>query len=129
DFAQGVPNVGEHGSVLNVKPQFVVELVKHFKHELRSALRNSRGVAEVHNALVVYIAFWILFATGYRAVNDLIFTIDELDWETGFLVISDKDDDFQSHSRIVWLPPYLLAQIRLYIDHLDVLQTRVTQGT
>ena len=129
EITQDYPNLGDHGSKLNVKPQLVKELVKHFKHQLRSAVRNSTGVAEVHNAFVVYIAFWILFSTGYRAVNDLIFRINEVDWKSGFIVISDKDNNDQSNSRIAWLPPTLLKQVRLYMEHLAVLQTKVPYGT
>jgi hypothetical protein len=129
DFQQTLPNVTDHGSKLNVKPLLVKMMVQHFKHELAMAKRRQPGVTAVHNALTTYVSFWILFCTGYRAVNDLIFRIQEIDWTSGLLVISDKDDDYQSNSRVVWLPPKLLQQIDLYMKHLDVMQTKLRPGT
>lgn len=129
DFEQTYSNLTDHGSKLNVKPLLVKTMVKHFKHELGMAKRRQPGVTAVHNALVTYISFWILFCTGYRAVNDLIFRIQEIDWTSGLLVISDKDDDYQSNSRVVWLPPKLLQQIDLYMKHLEVMQTKLLPGT
>lgn len=129
DFEQTLPNEADHGSKLNVTPQLVKTLVQHFKHELAMAKRREPGVTAVHNALTTYISFWVLFCTGYRAVNDLIFRIQEIDWASGLLVISDKDDDYQSSSRIVWLPPKLLQQIDLYMKHLEVMQTKLLSST
>ena len=129
DFEQEMSNPEEHGSKLNVKPKLVHELVRHFKHELAMAKRRGSGVEACHNALVTYIAFWILFITGYRAVNDLIFDIQEIDWKTGMVVISDKDDDYQSNSRLVWLPNKLLKQIDIYLKHLDAMQAMLPCGS
>ncbi|MBQ0759005.1 MAG: site-specific integrase [Zhongshania sp.] len=129
DFEQTLSNEADHGSKLNVKPQLVKKLVQHFKHELAMAKRRELGVTAVHNALTTYISFWVLFCTGYRAVNDLIFKIQEIDWESGLLVISDKDDDYQSNSRVVWLPPKLLQQIDLYMKHIEVMQTKLHPDT
>ncbi len=128
-FESDTVNDGRYGSKLIVEPQLVKTLVQHFKHQISDAKLRSFGVAPLHNALVTYIAFWILFSTGYRAVTDLIFRLREIDWETGFLVISDKDDDHQSNSRIVWLPPQLLEQIAFYIQHLEIVQAKVPPGS
>jgi hypothetical protein len=126
DFHQGVINTGDHGSKINVKPEMIVQLVKHLKHELSAARRLPAGEESyrlVHNCYVGYIAFWVLFATGYRAVNDLIFRLREIDFDTGFLVISDKDDEMMSQSRVIWLLPELRSQIKCYLEHLSVLHT------
>ncbi|WP_417582600.1 hypothetical protein [Nitrincola sp.] len=126
EFYQGVINQGDHGSKLNVKSELIIQLVKHLKHQLRAARRLPAGeesYRQIHNCYVAYIAFWILFATGYRAVNDLIFRLREIDFDTGFLVISDKDDEMLSQSRVIWLLPELRDQIRRYVEHLSVLQT------
>lgn len=128
DFRQDIDNDGEHGSKLNIKSQLLVRVVKHLKSKLHEARRLSpseESWRQVHNHFVAYIAFWVLFTTGFRAVNDLVFRLREIDFETGFLVISDKDDEAMSQARVVWLLPELRDQLRLYVSHLEVLQTRL----
>lgn len=123
-------NTGDHGSKLNIRPRLVRRLVDHLQHELRAARRltpSEETARQVHNHLVAYIAFWVLFATGYRAVNDLVFRWREIDLETGLLVISDKEHESMSQSRVVWLLPQLREQLHLYAWHLEVLQMQLYQ--
>lgn len=130
DFKQPVVNKGEHGSKLNLKPLLLTQLVKHLKNTLRAARRlppTEESWRQAHNHYVAYIAFWVLFATGFRAVNDLVFRWREIDFDTGFLVISDKDDEAMSQARVVWLLPELREQLRCYASHLEVLQSRLYQ--
>lgn len=118
DFRQDIDNDGEHGSKLNIKSQLLIRLVKHLKSKLHEARRLSpseESCRQVHNHFVAYIAFWVLFTTGFRAVNDLVFRLREIDFNTGFLVISDKDDEAMSQARVVWLLPELLDQLRHYV--------------
>ncbi|WP_346796496.1 hypothetical protein R5M92_13550 [Halomonas sp. Bachu 37] len=127
-FKQVVQNKGDHGSKLNLKPLLLTRLVKHLKSELRAVKRLPPGEEswrQAHNHYVAYIAFWILFATGYRAVNDLVFRWREIDFTSGFLVISDKDDEAMSQARVVWLLPELRDQLRQYASHLEMLQARL----
>lgn len=129
DFEQKVENEGDFGGRLNIKPDLIKILVSHLKHGIRESKRQSQGEVlwrEIHNSLVAYIAFWILFSTGYRAVNDLIFRLREVDWDTGFLVVSDKDDETYSNTRIVWLLPQLRDQIKRYVVHLQIMQVKVS---
>ena len=131
-FKQPVSNSGDHGSKLNLKPMLLTRLVQHLKNDLRAAKRLPPGEQswrQVHNHYVAYMAFWILFATGYRAVNDLVFRWREIDFDTGFLVISDKDDEAMSQARVVWLLPEVREQLRCYGYHLEVLQARLYQRT
>jgi integrase len=124
-FEQTVENIGDHGSKLNVKPKLLKLLVQHLKATLRTSKRQVEGPErwrKTHNALVSYLSFWILFSTGFRAVNDLVFRLREIDWQTGHLIISDKDSDAVSSARIVWLPPRLQAQFKNYLLHLEALQ-------
>jgi len=44
------------------------------------------------------------FSTGYRAVNDPFYSLMDIDWESQFIAISDKDSDDNYNTRIVWLP-------------------------
>jgi hypothetical protein len=68
-----------------------------------------------------------LFSSGYSAVNDLVFRLREIDWVTGFIVISDKDNESFSNSRVVWLLPQLREQLKQYVLHLEVLQTKAAE--
>ena len=52
--------------------------------------------------------------------------MSEADLETGFIVISDKDDNVNSNSRIIWLAPPLRRQIKLYLLHLEKLSQSVS---
>lgn len=127
-FSQVVKNDGDHGTKLNIKPLLLVRLVRHLKNELRASRRlppAEESWRQVHNHFVAYISFWILFATGYRAVNDLVFRWREIDFDTGFLTISDKDDEAMSQARVVWLLPELREQLRQYARHFEVLQVRL----
>lgn len=127
-FRQLVRNEGDHGSKLNIKLPTLVLLVRHLKNVLRSSRRlppSDESFRLVHNDLVAYISFWVLFSTGYRAVNDLVFRWREIDFDTGFLSISDKDNEDMSLARVVWLLPELREQLREYARHLDVLQFRI----
>lgn len=129
-FSQKVKNDGDHGSKLNIKSPLLTRFVQHLKNELRSSRRlppEEESWRQVHNHFVAYIAFWVLFATGYRAVNDLVFRWREIDFATGFLAISDKDDEVMSQARVVWLLPELREQLRQYAGHLEVLQSRLYQ--
>ncbi len=126
-FEQKILNHGEHSSKLNPRPYLVRLLASHLQDQIFEAKRqlpHDEGLRQLHNALVAYTAFWILFNTGYRAVNDLVFRLREIDWATGLLVISDKDDDSESSSRVVWLQSQLLEQLRSYVLHLELLQLR-----
>lgn len=52
-------------------------------------------------------------------VNDPIEDISLIDEQTGFISISDKDDDNFRHSRIVQLPLRCLEQLQAYKLHLN----------
>jgi hypothetical protein len=117
------------GSPLAVSDTFVRELCNHFKIVLRSQLRQSPSVTtwiNIHNALVAYIVHWLGFCSGYRAVRDPLHDPLELDQQTGILVISDKDDDFYRHTRVVCLPLSFVKQMDVYIEHLLSLATKLT---
>jgi len=72
--------------------------------------------------ITVYTVAMLGFATGYRAVHDPLLQEAEIDRESGFAVISDKDDDSFYNARIIWLPDICLRQFALYQNHLFALQ-------
>src|SRR5699024_10383751 len=63
-----------------------------------------------HNIYTTYCISMLAAATGYRAVKHPLQDIRALDYETGWLVISDKDFADHRHTRLVWVPPVLSRQ-------------------
>lgn len=84
-----------------------------------SLLNRTRYLIEFHNILTYYTLKLFQFSSGYRAVNDPIEDISLIDEQTGFISISDKDDDSFRHSRIVQLPLRCLEQLQAYKLHLN----------
>jgi hypothetical protein len=112
-----------------LKPGRVKKLVS----GLWKQFRESAGVAglpdylvELHNDYTLYVAELIGFSTGYRAVRDPLSSLAQVDQQSGFAIISDKDDDDFYNSRLVWLPSFVLEQLRLYQEHSRVLAQRLT---
>lgn len=102
----------------------IKNLINHLKHEVTKAEKQSwsfHNLIGYHNALTLYTVFMIGFFTGFRAVCDPFFSESEIDWESGFAVISDKDSKDRYNARIVWLPTVCLEQIKFYCRHLDYL--------
>jgi hypothetical protein len=86
--------------------------------DTRPVTNSLAGIVNNHNNYAIYTACFIAFATGYRAIKDPSFKYDEIDYETGLAVISDKDDKWFYHSRLVWIADICLRQIELYRKHL-----------
>lgn len=114
------------GSQLVPAGQVIIRLVRELRDRMSSARSraedNERELKRLHNILTVYTIMLVGFATGYRAVTDPLLQKAEIDRETGFAVISDKDGDDLYNSRIVWLPPVCVEQLAYYQEHLTVLQ-------
>ncbi|MBT0666128.1 hypothetical protein KI809_17595 [Geobacter pelophilus] len=103
------------------------DTVKDLVCKLHTRLHDARNVEkdrqiQLHNAMTVYTVMLIGYATGFRAVHDPLLQEAEIDRESGFAVISDKDDDSFYNARIVWLPEICMQQIDLYNSHLAALQ-------
>ncbi|MDQ6997742.1 MAG: hypothetical protein Q9M17_03420, partial [Mariprofundus sp.] len=67
-----------------------------------------------HNAYTTYTILFLAYASGYRAAQDPFPDPRFLDEKTGFLVISDKDFDDSYCTRIIWLPPECVQQMKYY---------------
>ncbi len=75
-----------------------------------------RALIYFHNRLTAYTARMAYWATGVRAVGDPI-EFELIDLRSGYIGISDKDQDSFQDSRIVWLPPLVRRQLRAYEVH------------
>ena len=106
------------GSPFTPTKSSVQTLVKSFLNGFsRASLKKNSSVPLVHYHMLRYTAFLVLFATGYRAIHEPIPLITEIDEQTGFAVISDKDSEDRFKSRLVWLPPVCAAQLKLFWEH------------
>ena len=118
---------GEYvGSRYVPRRESVRRLIAQLKEKLTSAksmVRKGQPEHErLHNVMTIYTVFLLGFATGYRAVHDPLLHSAEIDWQTGFAVISDKDNAEFHHARIVWLPQICLDQLTRYRTHLSILR-------
>jgi hypothetical protein len=91
--------------------------------------QRSACLIEFHNLLTYYTLKLFQFSSGYRAVNDPLEDINLIDAQTGFISISDKDDDAYRHSRIVQLPNRCLEQLHEYKLHLTNLSRYLSNPT
>ena len=102
---------------------------KRLQSELMSRLENSKptkaysyeSVMTYHNRYVLYTAYLLMFATGYRAVHNPLPSLSLHLKAYGLLAISDKDDADFTHARLVCVPPILSQQLSHYEEHLSVL--------
>jgi hypothetical protein len=99
-------------------------LVQRFKECLKFVGFNDYWVC-LHNDYTLYVVEMLGFATGYRAVRDPLESLAQIDWETGFACISDKDDLDYYNARLVWIPSLVRDQIRNYQQHCRLLGERL----
>lgn len=119
--ANNPPAEGHVGSNYRPLPETVSNLIDILKRKLHDSSRLPEGpsrMVRIHNNITRYTLLMLGFATGFRAVNNPISSTSQIDLESGFLCISDKDNTDNYNARIVWLPPVCIEQLRFYLDHL-----------
>lgn len=109
-----------HGIVANL----VNDLVARFSDTLKFTAYLDYWV-ELHNDYTLYVAEMLGFASGYRAVRNPLDCLHQIDWQTGFCCISDKDDLDFYNARLVWLPKQVRQQLRHYQAHCQCLGERL----
>lgn len=80
-----------------------------------------------HNAIALYTCMLVMWHTGVRAVDEPI-DLALYDPDSGYLGISDKDNDAYYASRVACLPKLARLQIGKYFDHLDTLSDSLEVG-
>lgn len=98
----------------------VAILVTELKKSLKNSVQSDSSVLKimrVHNNMTRYTAFLIAFSTGFRAIRDPFLSAAEIDWQSGFAVLSDKDNEDSYNSRMIWLPPVCLQQLQFFREH------------
>lgn len=97
--------------------------------ELRQALVEASDYASVsefityHNLYTSYVVMMFGHVTAYRAVRSPLLQTNEIDEETGFAVVADKETVDGYKSRLVWVPEMVRAQLKAYEAHLRALQS------
>jgi len=98
----------------------VKELTAFLKGSLQKANAAPTSVLKLlrlHNSMTRYTALMIAFSTGFRAVRDPFLCAAEIDWTSGFAVVSDKDNEDGYNARLIWIPPVCLRQLQLFKEH------------
>jgi|GEM_PF-3013604 len=88
--------------------------------------RDELKLLRLHNSMTRYTAFMIAFGTGFRAIRDPFLSAAEIDWKTGFAVVSDKDNEDGYNARLIWIPPVCLQQLQLFKEHQNNLLCRLS---
>jgi len=113
---------GMAGTPYRPRRRAVRKMISRLQDRIRQLDKIPRSVDKlirVHNNIMRYTAILFAFSTGFRAVTSPLLPPSQIDEETGFAVISDKDGLDYYNARIVWLPPVCIRQYCLYIDHLE----------
>lgn len=108
------------GSPFRPTKRAVAGLVAELKKSLKNSVQSDSSVLKLmrlHNNMTRYTAFLIAFSTGFRAIRDPFLSAAEIDWQSGFAVLSDKDNEDGYNSRLIWLPPVCLQQLQLFREH------------
>lgn len=108
------------GSPFRPTVNTVANLVAVLKSSLKNAAQSDSSVLKLlrlHNNMTRYTAFMIAFSTGFRAIRDPFLSSAEIDWNSGFAVLSDKDNEDGYNSRLIWVPPVCLQQLAFFREH------------
>jgi hypothetical protein len=84
------------------------------------------NMIRLHNSLTRYTCMLVAYATGVRAVHSPMPRFEDIDFESGFCVLSDKDNADGYHTRLTWLAPICLEQLAAYTTHIKVLFARIS---
>lgn len=114
------------GSRLIVKTNKVA-LLFHLLSERLNAHRKQgwSGLEHFHNIYIIYVITLLNLATGHRPVRNPYETFDCFDLEAGTVFISDKEVRSSLSARIIPLPQMAIEQVKLYLEHLDIMQNLI----
>jgi len=107
------------GSDFCPKASTIKDMVLRLKEEVSTPLsaRYLKSLVRYHNVYTAYTSKMICFATGIRATSFPYIRLDDIDPETGFTVISDKDYADNYNSRLAWVPNIVQQQLKHYEMH------------
>jgi hypothetical protein len=79
------------------------------------------GFARYHNLYTLLTLQCFAYATSCRAIITPYVRLSEVDRERGITSLSDKDDEFNHKTRLVWIPPPVLEQMDCHERHRNIL--------
>lgn len=98
---------------------WILPLRNQLKALTATRLDNIENFVMCHNLLMDYLYVMLGLGTGYRPVVETFGRFDDVDLETGFYFISDKENRQQPAGRFIFLPATLLRQLKYYAQYLD----------
>jgi len=125
--ASFAPNHTYIGSDLCPTTETIQAMVRSLFQNISSTLkiRDMHSLIEYHNNYTVYVILMMSYCLGLRAVHHAFITPDDIDYDSGFTIISDKDNEYGYHSRLILIPDMLLKQIKCYEDHREHMMTSI----
>ena len=84
-------------------------------------LEDSTQLAKFHRCFLTYSTVMVNLATTMRAVCECALPWEQINLKSSFAVVCDKNEGDYASSRRIWLPPFVLDQIRYLISHMNVL--------
>lgn len=98
--------------------ELTASLVHRIENSAPSRVYSFDEIIRYHNSYVLFTAYLLMFATGYRAVNNPLPSLSLHLKRYRLLAISDKDDEDFTHARLVCVPQVLAEQLCNYEEHL-----------
>jgi len=114
------PNLSNKHVGSRMCPRFdtVVEVVANMKRRLKSCPAGGlQRIWEYHNRYTIYTVYLFGFATACRAIVDPLRRVSIIDGESGLAVLPDKEDEYGSKSRPLWIPGFVRKQLESYERH------------
>ncbi len=85
--------------------------------------------AAYHNYYSLYTIAFFNYSTGMRGIVTPYLSLSEVDGDSGYTKILDKGDRSGYKTRLLWIPPQTLRQMRHYEDHLAFIRTTLRSKT
>lgn len=104
------------------------EWITEFSHLALSRCKNVKSTYEIidaHNHLAGYTFLMLLASTGHRPAEIFTFSMQSIDLNNGWIIISDKITSASTRVRLVPLPTLVVKQLNNYIAHLRNLVKRI----
>jgi hypothetical protein len=108
------------GTPVRPKIATISGLVENLQNEINNCAKQFNSPEKFcyyHNLYTLYTWIVLSYASGYRAVNTPALPENQIDVESGFSVIRDKDSVDYYFSRLVWLLDICINQLKHYRNH------------
>jgi hypothetical protein len=96
-----------------------ISLLKSLLKKGRSIQNNPKNLTEFcryHNLYTLYTVWMFSYYTGVRGIGTPYLGLSEIDQESGLAQLVDKDTGLKYKAKLVWVPPALLKQMRMYSE-------------